>query len=75
MADQFLAVMGQIDTTCREPGPFLYAISSSGSPHPPLTAVSDGDKNKDRAASQFADAVSAGGSASPIRVGRGLARA
>jgi PIN like domain len=30
MAEQFLAVIDQIAATCREPGPFLFAVSASG---------------------------------------------
>ena len=30
MANQFLVVMDEITTACRQPGPFLYAVSSSG---------------------------------------------
>ena len=30
MAEQFLAVIDDIAMRCREPGPFLYAVSGSG---------------------------------------------
>ena len=30
MAEQFLAVIGRIEARCREPGPFLYAVSGIG---------------------------------------------
>ena len=30
MAEQFLAVVGQIAAACTQPGPFLYAVSGRG---------------------------------------------
>jgi len=30
MAQQYLAVLGEVVDACRQPGPFLYAVSRSG---------------------------------------------